>query len=158
MRLKSFKFVALLLFFIFAFSGIAIAGGLSSTFVEVRLKGIKPGVVYSVEREAGMPLIVNNTTEAMTIDIGVDTEKPVDYNLVPGYEAIPDLSWVVVKKKFFKDVSPGQSAKTDILIKVPRGKKYAGKKYQVYIYSHTAGNEMIRMGLMGRILIETEKR
>lgn len=152
---KFFKTFILFLSIIFVVSNTLIAGGLSTTFVEVRLKNIVPGRTYSVEKETGMQLVINNTTETKKVDIAIEAEKPVDYNLVPGYEPIPDLKWVVIKKNYFKDVGPNQHAYTDILIKIPRDKKFANKKYQVYIYSHTAGKETIRMGLMSRILIET---
>jgi len=132
------------------------AGGLSTQFVEVRLKGLRPGKSCSVKDKSGRELIIENTTDSKVVDIAVKAEKPVGYNLVPGYKPIPDLSWVVIDKDYFKDVGPGQSAKTDISIKIPNDRKYAGKKYQVYLYSHTAGKETMRMGLMSRLLLEVE--
>ncbi|MBL7069717.1 MAG: hypothetical protein ISS34_07665 [Candidatus Omnitrophica bacterium] len=132
----------------------ALAGGLSSRLVEVRLKDLTPGKIYSVKESTGKILDVTNTTEDITVNIGIEPEKPVDYNLVPGYEPIPDLSWVAIEKNYFKKVDPGESVKTDILISIPKDKRYAGKKYQVYIYSHTAGEAMMRVGIMGRLLIE----
>ena len=150
------KLLIISLSIIFVISNTADAGGLSTTFVEVRLRNLKPGKTYSIREESGRLLIVKNTTESTTVDIGIDAEKPVDYNLVPGYEPIPDLSWVVIESNYFKAVGPGQSAQTDILINIPKDNKYAGKKYQVYIYSHTAGSEMMRMGIMSRILIDIE--
>ncbi|MCX5715391.1 MAG: hypothetical protein NTV07_00670 [Candidatus Omnitrophica bacterium] len=140
---------------IFLICELATAGGLSATLVEVKLKNLQPGKTYSVLKETGQQLVIKNTTENITVDIGIVSEKPVNYNLVPGYEPIPNLSWVEIKTKDFKDLKPGESAVTDIEIKIPPDKKYTGKKYQVYIYSHTAGKETFRMGLMSRILIET---
>ena len=125
--LKFCKMPVLCLLIIFAACNIAVAGGLSSTFVEVELTGLKPGGTYSVEEKTGMPLAVDNTTESKIVDIGIKPEKPQDYNLVPGYEPIPDLSWVTIEKDYFKKVGPKQSAKTDILISIPDDKKYAGK-------------------------------
>jgi hypothetical protein len=130
------------------------AGGLSSHFVEVRLKDLIPGKTYSVKELTGKFLDINNTSENITVDIGIEPEMPAKYNLVSGYEPIPDLSWVKVDKNYFKKVGPGDSIETDIYISIPKDRKYAEKKYQVYIYSHTAGNDTFRMGILGRILIE----
>lgn len=129
------------------------AGGLSSHFVEEKMDNLKPGNAYSVKEVTKRALSVENTTKDVTVDIEIVPEKPVDYNLVPGYEPIPDLSWVKIEKNYFKDVGPGGSVETDILITIPSGKEYFGKKYQVYIYSHTAGAGTFRVGIMGRILL-----
>ncbi len=135
-------------------AGAAYAGGLSTTFVEVKLKDLKPGQTYSMKEEKGRALKVDNTTEDMTVDIAIEPEAPVDYNLVPGYEPIPDISWVEIEKDSFKGIGPGQAAETDIRISIPKGKGHKGKKYQVYIYSHTTGQATFRTGLMSRILFE----
>ncbi len=151
---KAIKLFALIFSIIFITSFTAYAGGLSTTFVEVKLKGLKPGKTYSMREEKGKSLIVSNTTEDTTVDIAVEPETPVDYNLVPGYEPIPDLSWIEIEKNSFKEIGPGQAAETDISITIPKGKKHRGKKYQVYIYSHTTGQATFRTGLMSRILFE----
>ena len=130
------------------------AGGLSSYFVEERLENLKPGRSYSVKEMAGKALSIINTTDNVTVDIAIEAEKPVAHNLVKGYEPIPDLSWIKIKKNYFSGVGPKESAETDIIIKVPPNKKHYGKKYQVYIYSHTAGQASFRIGLMSRILLE----
>ena len=155
--MRSFKLLILSLVFILAAAGIAMAGGLSSHFIEVKLKDVKIGKIYSVKEETGKLLDISNTTEDMTLDIAIESEKPKDYNLVSGYKPIPDLSWVVIEKNFFEKVKPGETVKTDILISIPKKRRYAGKKYQVYIYSHTAGKETFRTGLMGRLLIDIAK-
>jgi len=142
---------------IFLAAGTAFAGGLSSHFIEVKLKDLEPGATYSVKEQTKKALDIINTTEDITTDIGIEAEKPVDYNLVPGYEPIPDLSWVKIEKNYFEKVGPGQSVETDISISIPKGKEHAGKKYQVYIYSHTAGKDTFRMGLMGRVLLEIKE-
>ncbi len=140
---------------IFSCSAIATAGGLSSRFVEVKLKGLEPGATYSVKEEAGKPLTIENTTEDITVDIAIEPEAPVDYNLVTGYEPIPDLSWITIEEDYFEEVGPGTTIETDIKITIPEDEgAHKGRKYQVYIYSHTAGQSTFRMGLMGRLLVE----
>lgn len=134
------------------------AGGLSTTLVEVKLENLKPGGTYSLKELKNKSLVVRNTTNDITVDIEIEAEAPVDYNLVPGYEPIPDLSWVKIEKPSFKGIGPGKSAETDITISIPKKGKYRGKKYQVYIYSHTAGKATFRMGLMSRILLTTSSK
>lgn len=129
------------------------AGGLSSHFVEEKMDNLRPGETYSVKANTGKALVVQNTTKDITVDIAIEPEKPVDYNTVPGYEPIPDLSWVKIDKNYFEKVKPGDAIKTDISISIPTGNKYYGKKYQVYLYSHTAGEGTFRVGIMGRILL-----
>ncbi len=131
------------------------AGGLSSHFVEEKMDDLKPGKSYSVKEVTKRALSIENTTTDVTFDIEITTEKPVDYNLVPGYEPIPDLSWVKIERNYFKDIGPGGSAETDMTITIPDSKEYYGKKYQVYIYSHTAGQATFRVGIMGRLLLNT---
>ncbi len=138
--------------------GYVFAGGLSSHFVEEKMDNLQPGKAYSVKEVTKRALSIENTTKDVTVDIEIATEKPVDYNLVPGYEPIPDLSWVKIEKNYFKDVGPGGSVETDMTITIPDNKEYYGKKYQVYIYSHTAGKGTFRLGIMGRILIHTAQK
>ena len=136
----------------------AFAGGLSSTFVEVKLEDLEPGKAYSIKQETNKSLVVINTTKDKTVDLQIVPEVPVDYNLVPGYEPIPELSWIKIEKGYFKDVGPNKHAETDITITIPKNERYYGKKYQVYIYSHTAGKATFRMGLMSRILLHIKPR
>lgn len=140
------------------FSGSALAGGLSSRFVQVRLKDLKPGETYSVAKESGKHLIVKNTTEKITVDLGIDLEVPSEDMLLSGYEPIPDTSWIKVEKDHFKKVGPGGSAKTDLLISIPKDDRYYKKRYQAFIYSHTEGAGMMRAGIMSRLLIETGEK
>lgn len=131
------------------------AGGLSTHFVEVKLENLEPGKTYSVKEATKRTLTIKNTTENKTVDIEIIPEKPVAYNLVPGYDPIPDLLWIKINKNYYEKIGPGVSAETDIFITIPNSKEYYGKKYQVYIYSYTAGETTFRIGLMSRILIET---
>lgn len=155
---KIIKSFYLILAIIVITSTAVYAGGLSTTFVEVKLKDVKPGKTYSIKEVKGKALIIKNTTEDMTVDIGIEPEKPVEYNLVPGYEAIPDLAWVTIETDHFKDIGPGEKAETDVFISIPKGKEHEGKKYQVYLYSHTEGQATFRTGLMSRLLIDMREK
>lgn len=64
---------------IFLICHTAIAGGLSTTLTETKIKDAEPGKIYSIKEETGKPLIVKNTTETRNVDITIEAEKPVDY-------------------------------------------------------------------------------
>jgi len=135
------------------------AGGLSTKFVEVTLENLELGKLYSVKELTGKTLVITNTTADQKVDIAIEPEAPVDYNLVEGYEPIPDINWVMVEKSYFVDIGPDKEAETDILISIPDDEALYGKKYQVYIYSHTAGTAAtFRMGLMSRLFLHISEK
>jgi len=136
----------------------AYAGGLSTEFVSVILKDIEPGETYSVKELTGKTLIVKNTTDSVAVDLQIEPERPQSYHIVKGYKTIPDISWVKIEKDYFEGVMPKSSAETDILITIPKEEQYYGKKYQVYIFSHTSGKSTFSLGLMSRILIHTKDK
>lgn len=136
---------------------LAFAGGLNTRFIEAKLENLKMGKTYSVKEMTGQNLSLNNGSEDKTIDISIDVEKPAAYTLVKGYKPMPDTSWVLIANNSFKEVKPGESRETDILITIPKDQRYCGKKYQFYIYSHTAGNSSFRVGVMSRVLISIDK-
>lgn len=129
------------------------AGGLSTSFVEAKLENLELGKTYSVKEMTKREVVVKNTTTDKTVPVKIEPEAPTEGNLVPGYEPIPDISWVKVTPDYFEAVAPGTSAKADVFITIPQDAKYHGKKYQVYIYSHTAGQAMFRVGLMSRVFL-----
>lgn len=150
---KAFSTITLV-FSIFLFGCIPVyAGGLSTHFIETTLEDLELGKSYSIKEETGKALVVVNTTEDKTVDIEIEPEIPVDYNLLPDYEPVPDVSWVKIEKNYFEAIAPGEKAETDIIIIIPEDKEYYGRKYQLYIYSHTAGSATFRTGIMSRILL-----
>lgn len=154
-----FLIICVALISLISFSASSVyAGGLSTPFIGIKLEELKPGKTYNVEKVTGKPLIVTNTTDAVTMNIKIEPKMPTADNLVKGYKPIPSLSWVKIKKTYFKNVGPGKSVKTKVLISIPNRIKYRGKKYQFQVYSHTAGKETFRVGLMSRVLIKTKPR
>ena len=137
---------------VYCFSS-AFGAGISTTFAEVILKDLEIGRSYSTKGIAHMPLCVMNTG-GETIDLKIDVLIPQPADLKKGYEAIPDVSWIRLEKDFFSDLAPGEQAVTDVILTIPDDKKYAGKKYQVYLRSHTVGKKglAIAVGLRSRLL------
>ena len=141
---------------IFGMAICSYAGGLSTTFVQAKVENLEPGKEYSIT-DLTKSLVIKNTTSKITTDIEISPENAKEYNLIDGYEPLPDISWIKVKKSYFKDVGPGEKVETEVTISIPDNKAYYGKKYQAYLYSHTAGKGTFRMGLMSRLLIHTKE-
>ena len=127
------------------------AAGLSSTFSEVKIENLSIGTSYSTTKEAGLPLNVVNTGDE-PIDLKVDILLPEQSELKEGFEPIPDIGWITLENDEFKGVKPKDSAIADVNISIPDDPKYLGKKYQVFIWSHTIGKR-IGVGLKSKLLI-----
>lgn len=125
------------------------AGGLSTTFGEVKVENLKIGKEYSLEEVAKFPLIVNNTSDEV-LELKVEVLYPKPKELKEDFEPIPDISWITLEKEEFT-LKPQEEAKTDVIIRIPDDKKYLGKRYQVYIWSHTVGRSL-GVGLKSRLL------
>ena len=117
-------------------AGNLLAQGLSLNYADVILSGMKPGMVYSLKKEKGLPYGITNHSAEKT-DIEVSVEKPIKGQLKPGYEAIPDVSWVSVSPAKFS-LEPKESIECDAIISIPSDKKYANRQYQAMIVAKTA--------------------
>lgn len=128
----------------------AYAAGLSTTFSEVTLEGLEIGKGYSTKELANLPLAVVNTGEE-PIDLKVEILLPEPEELKEGYEPIPDINWIRLKKSSFKGIKPKKAAVTDVKILIPADDIYKGKKYQVFIWTHSVGSA-IGIGLKSKLL------
>lgn len=123
------------------------AGGLSTACGEILLKDIPQGKAFST------PLIVDNTS-SQEINLLIEVLLPESNELKKGYVPLPDINWITLTQNKFT-VKPNESAKTDVIITIPKGKQFAGKKYQVYVWSHTTGTA-VGVGLKSRLLFSVE--
>ena len=132
------------------------AGGLSTAFGEIVFRDVEMGFrrSNSMEAEYGSPLTIQNTSDR-DLDLKIEPIYPREDELVEGYEAIPDLSWITVEQQDFH-VPAGTEAATDIIITVPMAAEYAGKKYQAYIWSRTVGLSL-GAGLKSRLLFSVKE-
>jgi hypothetical protein len=132
------------------------AGGLSTTFGEVVIENLKIGQTYSVRQLANIPLTVLNMADR-SVKLKMDVLRPQESELKKGYEPIPDTSWVSLEQDFFT-IEPKGKAATDVFISIPDDERYLGRKYHVWIWSHTVGG-MIGLGLKSRLLftVSTQK-
>lgn len=129
------------------------AMGLSTTFGQVRVDNVKIGQTYSMEKDAETPLIIKNTSD-IELALKIDVLKPKENELIEECEAIPDTSWITLEQNSFV-LPPKNEISTDVIISIPDEERYKGKRYQVYIWSHTTGS--IAVGLKSKLLISIAK-
>jgi hypothetical protein len=148
--LKSISLIILFLIFAFAFTLNLEAAGLSTTFSEVTIENLEIGKTYSTKEVASLPLSVINTGKE-PVNLKIELLMPQTSELKKGFEPIPSLSWIKLQQAEFKNIKPNETATTDVLIYIPGDKKYWGKGYQVFIWSHTVG-KAISIGLKSKLL------
>ena len=127
--------------------------GLSTTFGQVKVDNIRIGQNYSMEKDANVPLVIKNTSD-IELALKIDVLKPKENELIEEYEAIPDTNWVTLEQDSFV-LPPKTEISTDVIISIPDEERYKGKRYQVYIWSHTTGS--IAIGLKSKLLISIAK-
>ena len=127
------------------------AAGLSTGFSEVKIENLEIGRSYSTKETAGLPLVVVNTGDE-PVDLKVELLSPQESELREGFEPIPDLSWISLEKEDFNNIKPNEAATSDVVISIPDDEQYIGKKYQVFIWSHTTGRK-IGVGLKSKLLL-----
>lgn len=105
-------------------------GGLSSPNAAMYLSNLKIGQEYSLKQLLGYPFRVTYKGK-YPVDLRIDVLKP-DTTTQDGYIPIPDLSWIQLQKTEFS-LDPGETAETDIIIKIPNDESLLGKKFHVSI-------------------------
>lgn len=140
--------------FVMAAGGASVyAGGISCHFAEIRVGNLQAGRVYVGSRDVtGERYQVENKTDS-PLDFKMVVAIPEPSQLQPGYEAIPDPSWITFEKAYFT-AEAGGVGQTDFYISVPTGPAHVGKKYQAQLGVQTFGGPaFVQMGLMGRALL-----
>ncbi|OGW82845.1 MAG: hypothetical protein A2987_02030 [Omnitrophica bacterium RIFCSPLOWO2_01_FULL_45_10] len=131
------------------------AAGLSTGFSEVKIENLEIGKSYSTKETVGLPLVVVNTGDE-PVDLKMELLLPQESELKEGFEPIPDLSWIRLERTEFKEIEPNEHATSDVIISIPPDPRYQGKKYQVFIWSHTVGGR-IGVGLKSKLLFTIAK-
>lgn len=131
------------------------AGGLSSNWGEIIFDNLETGKTYELNQyAAGIPFTIANNFEN-DVSLKLEVLKPEAKELKPGYEPIPDITWVKLEKEQIK-IAALKKEIVNVKVSVPDDKKYAGKKYHFWIWTYTSGQAM-GVGLKSRILISTAK-
>ena len=125
--------------------------GMRTKFGQVIVNGVKIGQTYSLNNLIKLPLRLINTgdrTETLRIDI-----IPVKGAVVPGYEPIPDTSWLKLEKQDFT-VEPNHEAVTDVIISIPNDPQLLGRRFEAMIWSHTTTKQGVyNVGLQSQLLL-----
>lgn len=130
------------------------AGGIRTDFGDVLIENLGIGKTYNLRDLAGTPLKVTNTgsgTVRMRIDVMMSTASfitPIRREL--GFAPIPSIDWVSLSQSQFI-VPSGESAYTDVIIKIPNDPSLYGKKFQADIYSRTVGDNFLQIGVWSHL-------
>ena len=146
--LKRYVHLPVMAMGIILFAATCYAGGLRTAFSKVEVKNLIPGVTYSTEETIGLPLEVKNTSD-YEVELKVDILMPEEDELKDGFMPIPDLGWISLDEDHFF-IEAGGTGKTDVHIDIPDDAGHFGKKYAVFIWSHTVGRS-IGMGLKSKL-------
>ena len=133
-------------------------GGISTDFTEVTVRNLSIGKDSAIGQKVNRQLRVRNKGKD-SVGLKIEVVVPSKSELKEGYEPIPDASWIELEKDYFS-VEPSKNAVTDVIVTIPSDKKYLGKKYQAYIWSHTVGKGKlpIALGLKSRLLLEISEK
>ncbi len=149
--IKKTGIILILLFFILIKNGIS--GGLRSTFAEMKVENLEIGKTYHISKIKNFPLVLWNTSNIL-LNVKLDILIPQKESLKKGYLPIPHTNWIQVTPDYL-DIKPGKTNSAMVIINIPDDKKYLGKNYQVYIWSHTVNKDVpINIGLKSRILLK----
>lgn len=137
-------------------SSLSYAYGLKTGFGKVILENVPLGETYSMRKDSNFPLIVKNESPGQ-IKLKLEVLIPEESEVQEGYEAIPDKGWITLEKDMFT-VEPGGEAETDVVIRVPDDEEYLGRKFHVFIWSHTI-EESLGIGIKSKLLFKvTEEK
>lgn len=117
-------------FLTFSLSYFLYAGGLSSPNAMMYLSNLKIGQEYSLKQLLGYPFQVTYKGR-YPVDLKINLEKPTT-STADGYEPIPDLNWIQLERSEFS-LDPGETAETDIIIRIPNDESLLGKKFHLSI-------------------------
>jgi len=129
-------------------------GALSTRMAEVRIDNIRLGKTFSMVQALNMPFkVTNGSTFRAELKMEIVLPTQGDKHLRPGYQPLPDASWVKLSQDFFI-LEPGADAVTDVILNIPEKEEYFGKKYQFYIISRiTRGISNVNVGIISRFLL-----
>jgi hypothetical protein len=130
-----FKHIFFILCTSFLLNSYIFSGGLSSPNAAMYISNLKIGQEYSLKQLLGYPFSVTYKGK-FPVDLRIELIKPAT-TTNDGYEPIPDLSWIQLQKTEFS-LDPGETAETDIIIKIPNDESLLGKKFHVSISPTTS--------------------
>ncbi len=127
--------------------------GISTRFVDVVLEHVEVGKIYNLRQLRNVPYTVKNRS-TVPMDIAVEIAIPRAKDLMPGYEAIADPTWVQVVPSKLR-VEAGATGFAEIIIQVPNEPKYTGHHYQAKVRAKSVDTGMFVVQTEGRLRFST---
>ncbi len=123
-------------------------------YAEILVQNLQIGQTYSMINLVNLPLeIANNGDAPATVEINVF--KPSPGKTKPGFEPIPDTSWITIAPKQVT-IAAHAVYDTDVKISIPKDKALLGKKFHADLHVRTLPEGksmmMIALAVQGRFL------
>ena len=133
------------------------SGGIRTDFGDVQIENLGIGRTYNLRDLAGTPMKVTNTGTT-TMNLVMSVEIPKMEMITPnrrelGFKPIPAVDWVSLGQTQFV-VPAGESAYTDVIIKIPNDPSLYGKKFQASIYSRTTDSDFLNIGVWSHLQLK----
>jgi len=126
---------------------------LRSPAKEIKLDGLRVGKTYSAD--AFVRTLEFADTGKESISIASRFALPRDSELKDGYEPIPSLSWIRLKKPRV-GLAPRQEARAELALKIPDKEGFSGGQYQAEWIMTARGPTGDAVELSSRILIDLD--
>ncbi len=111
--------------------------GITLRFMDVTLEKIEPGDSFNLRVSRNLPLVVVNPDKSGPgTDIMIESLIPNPQETKPGYEPIPDPTWLKIVPDRYH-LGPQASASSDMIITIPNDPKLIGHHYEAILWAHT---------------------
>ena len=117
-------------------------------FPDLVMENVAPGTVINLRQLKGLPYVVINQSDEMTLDVLVEPEIPVlgPAQAKEGYEPVPTADWLKVVPNRFK-LGPGDAASSEVVLSVPDDPGLVGKHFQVNIKAKSQDVGMLALAV-----------
>jgi hypothetical protein len=122
---------------------------------DVILENLETGKSYNLRTLGHLPYIVTNSGDKV-MDVAIEVQAPPKHKLKPGYEAIPDPSWVKVVPDKFR-LNPGEKGISEVIVTNPESAEYVKSNFQLKLWAHTLGENFMAAGAAHYLRISTGK-
>ncbi|OGR81319.1 MAG: hypothetical protein A2902_03350 [Elusimicrobia bacterium RIFCSPLOWO2_01_FULL_64_13] len=123
--------------------------GISTRFVDVTLEYLEVGKTYNLRTLRNIPYTVRNRGDA-PITVKVEPTIPRRTEVMDGYEAVPDPSWIQIVPDQFT-LGGGQTGYAEMVISIPDNPEYNGRHFQATIWARTVNTGLFAAGTQSRL-------
>ncbi len=120
---------------------------------DIVLERLSIGKTYNLRTLGNIPYRITNVGDAET-DVVIEPYIPLENQLKPDYEAIPDPSWVQVIPNQFR-LKPQETGIAEVILTIPPDEKYLNRHFQVGIAGKQKGTGLMATGVSHRIRFST---